>query len=110
MIVLWKGYFTSEDVGDYIPCGSENKTYYSSIEWVDRCLIEMDTLGGNFFLCSCNIVFVLPDIALTWAQQKRSIMQPPYIYIIIPPWFGCSATWHILNHPIRKFQIAFMAG
>ena len=76
MIVLWKGYFTSEDVSDYIPCGSENKTC-SSIEWVDKCLIEMDTLGGNIFLCLCSEFFVIPDISLTWVDQQRNIMQPP---------------------------------
>ena len=76
---IWKGDFTSEDVADYIPCRSENKSVYLSIEWVDRCLIEIDTLGGNVFLCLCNEVFLLLDIALTWVQQPRSIMKLPSI-------------------------------
>ena len=74
---MWKGSFTSEYVADYISCKSENKSAYSSIEWVDRCLIEMDTLGGNIFFCLCSEFFVIPDISLTWVDQQINIMQPP---------------------------------
>ena len=74
---MWKGDFTSEYVADYIPCRSENKSTYSSIEWVDRCLTKMDTLGGKLFLCLCSEFFVIPDISLTWVDQQINIMQPP---------------------------------
>ena len=48
----------------------------------------MDTLGGNFFLCLCNELFVLPNIALKWVKQPRSIMKTPYI-----PYYHPSMVW-----------------
>ena len=50
-IPMWKGNFTFEDVADYIPCKSKNQSAYPCIEWVDRCLTEMETLGGKIILC-----------------------------------------------------------
>ena len=41
-IPMWKGNFTLEYVADCIPCKSENQSAYPCIEWVDRCLTEMD--------------------------------------------------------------------
>ena len=66
---MWKGDFTQEEVDDHIPYGLENKIAYPSIEWVDIGIIETNTLGGNFFLCLCNEVFFLPNIALTCEKK-----------------------------------------
>ena len=49
-IPMWKVTFTLEDVTDYVPCKSENQSAYPCIEWEDRCLIEMKTLGGKIIL------------------------------------------------------------
>ena len=68
-IPMWKGSLNSQDVAYYIPCISEKKFAYLSIEWVDRCIIEINTLGGKIFLYLCNEVFVLLDIGLTCEQK-----------------------------------------
>ena len=39
-----------EEVDDHIPYGSTNKSPYSSIDWVDRDIIEIKTLGGKRFI------------------------------------------------------------
>ena len=73
-IPMWKGAFTSEDVANHIRYILEKKSANSSIEWVDRCIIEMNTLRGKIFLFLCIEVFVLPDIYLTCEKQQRNIM------------------------------------
>ena len=42
---------------DQIPYGSENKILYSSIDWVDRNIFGMKTLGGKEFYFA--IIFLL---------------------------------------------------
>ena len=55
-IPLQMVYSTLEDVDDDIPYGSANKSPYSSIDWVDRDMFGMKTLGGKEFYF-CNIFF-----------------------------------------------------
>ena len=47
-ITLWMVYSSPEYVADHIPYGSANKSPYSSIDWVDRDMFGMKTLGDNF--------------------------------------------------------------
>ena len=46
-IPLWMVFFYPKEVAYHIPYGSENKGPYSSIEWVDRDIFGMKTLGGK---------------------------------------------------------------
>ena len=94
---MWIVAFTLEDVADYIPCKLENQSAYPCIEWVGRCLTEMETLGGKVILCSCHKVFFLHEIALKWVKQPRSIMQPPYI-----PYYHPSMVW--VYHYMEYFE------
>ena len=55
-ITLWMVYSAPEDVADHIPYVSKNKIPYSSIDWVDRDIFGMKTLGGKFFYF-CNNFF-----------------------------------------------------
>ena len=63
------------NMADQIPYGSENKSLYSSIYWVDRNLFGMKTLGGKEFYF-CNKYFVVTDIVLTCEQQHIFNLQP----------------------------------
>ena len=72
---LWMVYFSLEEVADQIPYGSENKSPYSSIDWVDRNIFGMKTLGGKEFYF-CNKFFVVTDIVLTCEQKQRFNLQP----------------------------------
>ena len=50
---IWMVYSTPEEVSDHIPYGSANKSPYSSIDWVDRNIFGMKTLGGKeFYFCN----------------------------------------------------------
>ena len=60
-------------MADYIPYESENKIPYSSIDWVDRDIFGMKTLGGKKFYF-CNNFFVVTDIVLTCEQKQRIIL------------------------------------
>ena len=62
------------NMADQIPYGSENKSLYSSIDWVDRNIFGMKTLGGKEFYF-CNNFFVVTDIVLTCEHKKRLILQ-----------------------------------
>ena len=54
-------FFSTRKMDDHTPYGSANKSAYSSIDWVDRDIFGMNTLGGkNFYLC--NNFFVMTDI------------------------------------------------
>ena len=57
-------------MGDQIPYGSENKSLYSSIDWVNRNIFGMKTLGGKEFYF-CNKFFVVIDIVLTCEEKQR---------------------------------------
>ena len=41
--------YYQEEVDDQIPYGSTNKSFYSSINCVDRDITEMNTFGGKVF-------------------------------------------------------------
>ena len=62
---MWKGVFFLEEVDDHIPYVSANKIPYSSIDWVDRDIIEINSLGGKGFFYLCNNFFVVTDSVLT---------------------------------------------
>ena len=47
---LWMLDYDPKEVADHIPYGSTNKSPYSSIDWVDRDIIEIKTLGGKGFI------------------------------------------------------------
>ena len=72
---LWMVYSAPEEVSYHIPYGSENKIPYSSIDWVDRNIFGMKTLGGKEFYF-CNKFFVVTDIVLTCEQQQRFSLHP----------------------------------
>ena len=69
---LWMVYFSLEEVADKIPYGSKNKSLYSSIDWVDRNIFRMKTLGGKEFYF-CNKIFVVTDIVLHVNKNKDLI-------------------------------------
>ena len=69
--------FSTRKLDDHIPYGSTNKSVYSSIDWVDRDIFGMKTLGGKFFYF-CNNFFVVTDIVLTCEQKQRLILQLLY--------------------------------
>ena len=60
----------------HIPYGSTNKIPYSSIDQVDRDIIEIKTLGSKGFFYLCNNFFVITDIVFTCEQQQRFILKP----------------------------------
>ena len=70
-------FFSTRKMDDNIPYGLANKSAYSSIDWVDRDIFGMKTLGGKFFYF-CNNFFVVTDIVLTCEQQQRLILQLLY--------------------------------
>ena len=74
-IPLWMVYSDLDEVAYHIPYGSTNKIPYSSIDWVDRDIFGMKTLGGKEFYF-CNKFFVVTDIILTCEQKQRIIVQP----------------------------------
>ena len=55
---MWEGNFNLEDVADYIPFKSENQSAYPCIDWVDRDIIGIKTVGGKEFNF-CNKFFVV---------------------------------------------------
>ena len=68
-------FFSTINMVDHIPYGSTNKIPYSSIDWVDRNIFGIKTLGGKEFYF-CNKFFVVTDIVLTCEQKKRFNLQP----------------------------------
>ena len=64
--------FDIEEVDDNITYGSANKIRYSSIDWVDRDTLGMETVGGKEFNF-CNKFFVGNGIVLTCGKPQDFI-------------------------------------
>ena len=75
-LTLWVVYYSLEEVDDLTPYGSSNKIPYSSIDWVDRDIIEIKTLGGKGFFYFCNNFVVVTGRVLECGQKKIFIFNP----------------------------------
>ena len=71
---IWNENLALKKVVDYISYDSTNKSVYSSIDLVDRGIMEMKNLGGKGFSCFCNEFFVITDITLTCEQPQKYIL------------------------------------
>ena len=64
-------------MADHIPYESANKIPYSSIDWVDKDTLGMNTVGGKEFNF-CNKLFVVTEIVLTCGYPQIYILHPSY--------------------------------
>ena len=56
-IPLWGQEMILKEVVSFAPLGLANKSVYSSINWVDRGIIQIKTLGGKFhFVVAMNFL------------------------------------------------------
>ena len=67
-------FFSTKNMDNHIPYGSANKIPYSSIDWVDKDVFGMKTLGGKEFYF-CNKFFVVTDIILRCEHKQRLILK-----------------------------------
>ena len=66
---LWIVASDPEEVSNHIPYGLKNKIPYSSIDWVDRNTLGMNTMGGKEFNF-CYKFFVVTEIVLTCGKPQ----------------------------------------
>ena len=73
-IPLWLVDYSIDYLVDKILYRSTNKIPYSSINWVDRDTIEINTLGGKGFFYFCSNFFVITDIIFTCEKQQIFVL------------------------------------
>ena len=82
-------FFSTRKMDDNIPYGLENKSAYSSIDWVDRDTFGVKNVGGEEFNF-CNKFFIVNDIVLTCGHPQRFNFHP-------------LDTFHTLAHEMHSY-------
>ena len=96
-----EGLFSIRKMADHFPYGSTNIVPYSSINWVDRDTLGMNTVEGKEFIF-CNEFFVL-----TCGKPQRYMLHP--LDTTHTPTHEVHFDLHVLEEIVKQDEVQELA-
>jgi hypothetical protein len=85
----------TKEMVEHLPCGPAHEEAYASMDWVDRYMMDMDTLWGTGLVIISRVLG--PIVAHTWHQMihEDTMSMSQYTGLYIGTWWCAMELWSV---------------